>query len=225
MKYEKEELNQLINEEKLSYEAIGRLYGVTGNAIKKAASKLGVKLPVRRKVQDFENFSHNVKSKINKFSHSIKSKVDNFTDVEFKQIILSSFGWKDIGEKLGYSNRPSSNVRDRIIERCSKLGIEPILYKPLSVLSRTKGELLNDRKNYQSYRSAIRKIADYVYKSSGKPYQCAICGYSNHIEIAHIKAVSDFENSTTIAEINSIDNLIALCPNHHWEYDHGILKL
>ena len=35
MKYEKEELNRLINSEKLSYEAIGRLYGVTGNAIKK----------------------------------------------------------------------------------------------------------------------------------------------------------------------------------------------
>ena len=214
MEYRKEELNQLINEEKLSYEAIGRLYGVTGNAIKKAASKLGVELPVRRKVQDSENFSH-----------SGKSKVDKFTDVEFKQIILSSFGWKDIGEKLGYSNTPSSNVKDKIMERCSKLGIEPILSKPLPVLSRTKGELLNDRKNYQSYRSAIRKIAEDVYKSSGKPCRCAICGYSNHIEIAHIKAVSDFEDSTTIAEINSIDNLIALCPNHHWEYDHGILKL
>lgn len=64
-----------------------------------------------------------------------------------------------------------------------------------------------------------------MYKSSGKPYCCAICGYSTHIEIAHIKAVSDFEDSATIAEINSIDNLIALCPNHHWEYDNGILKL
>lgn len=214
MEYRKEELNQLINEEKLSYEAIGRLYGVTGNAIKKAASRLGIELPVRRKVQDSENFSH-----------SGKSKVDKFTDVEFKQIILSSFGWKDIGEKLGYSNTPSSNVKDKIMERCSKLGIEPILSKPLPVLSRTKGELLNDRKNYQSYRSAIRKIAEDIYKSSDKPCCCAICGYSNHIEIAHIKAVSDFEDSTTIAEINSIDNLIALCPNHHWEYDHGILKL
>lgn len=45
------------------------------------------------------------------------------------------------------------------------------------------------------------------------------------MEIAHIKAVSEFEESSTIAEINSIDNLIALCPNHHWEYDNGIIKL
>lgn len=214
MKYEKEELNRLINEEKLSYEAIGRLYGVTGNAIKKAASKLGIELPVRRKINDSENFSH-----------TGKSKVDKFTDAEFKQIILTSHGWKEIGEKFGYSNTLSSNVKDRITERCSKLGIELSLSKPSPILSRTKGELLNDRKNYQSYRSAIRKLAEAIYKSSGKPCCCAKCGYSNHIEIAHIRAVSDFEDSATIAEINSIDNLIALCPNHHWEYDHGILQL
>lgn len=214
MKYEKEELDRLINDEQLSYEAIGRLYGVTGNAIKKAASKLGIELPVRRKIQNFENFSY-----------SGKSKVDKFTDAEFKKIILNSYGWKEIGEKLGYSNTPSSNVKDKITERCSKLGIEPILSKPSPVLSKTKGELLNDRKNYQSYRSTIRKLAESTYKASGKPNYCAKCGYSNHIEIAHIKAVSDFDDSATIAEINSIDNLIALCPNHHWEYDHGILKL
>ena len=214
MKYEKEELNKLINDEQLSYEAIGRLYGVTGNAIKKAASKLGIKLPIRRKINNSENFSH-----------SGKSKVDKFTDTEFKKVILTSYGWKEIGEKLGYSNIPGSNVKDKIIERCSKLGIEPMFSKPSSILSKTKRELLNNRKNYQSYRSAIRKHAESIYKASGKPYYCAKCGYSNHIEIAHIKAVSDFDDSVTIAEINSIDNLIALCPNHHWEYDHGILKL
>ena len=37
--------------------------------------------------------------------------------------------------------------------------------------------------------------------------------------MAHIKAVSDFNDDTLISEINDIDNLIALCPNHHWEYD------
>lgn len=35
-KYNKEELENLILTRNLSYEAIGRLYGVTGNAIKKA---------------------------------------------------------------------------------------------------------------------------------------------------------------------------------------------
>lgn len=65
MKYEKEELEKLIKEEKMSYEAIGRIYGVTGNAIRKAALRLGIELEVRRKVNSTENFSHAGTAKYN----------------------------------------------------------------------------------------------------------------------------------------------------------------
>lgn len=41
----------------MSYEAIGRLYGVTGNAIKKAASRLEINLPSRRKINPCETFN------------------------------------------------------------------------------------------------------------------------------------------------------------------------
>jgi len=37
--------------------------------------------------------------------------------------------------------------------------------------------------------------------------------------------VSDFPDAALIAEINDIANLVALCPNHHWEFDHGVLTL
>lgn len=92
-------------------------------------------------------------------------------------------------------------------------------------LSKTKGELFSVRKNWQSARSAIQKDAKSVYKTFNPKPKCAICEYSKHVEVAHIKAVSEFENSATIKEINSIENLIGLCPNHHWEYDNGILEL
>lgn len=49
-------------------------------------------------------------------------------------------------------------------------------------------------------------------------------GYDKHIEIAHIKAVSDFSDDSLISEINDKNNLVALCPNHHWEFDNGFLK-
>lgn len=49
--------------------------------------------------------------------------------------------------------------------------------------------------------------------------------YDKHIEIAHIKAVADFDDGTLVSEINDINNLIALCPNHHWEYDNRLLEL
>jgi len=55
---------------------------------------------------------------------------------------------------------------------------------------------------------------------------CAICGYTNHYEICHIKSVSSFPpDALIVKEINNINNLIALCPNHHWEFDNDILKL
>ena len=68
-------------------------------------------------------------------------------------------------------------------------------------------------------------ISKKSYIDSDNEMKCAVCGYDKHVEIAHIKAVSEFSDDTTIKEINSIDNLIALCPNHHWEYDNGVLKL
>ena len=43
---------------------------------------------------------------------------------------------------------------------------------------------------------------------------CAICGYADNGEVAHIVAVADSLN-------NSPDNLIYLCPNHHTKYDLG----
>jgi len=91
---------------------------------------------------------------------------------------------------------------------------------------RTKKDLFMTRKNWQSARSSIRKNAHDVYfKYNRKENKCKICGYDKHIEIAHIKAVSLFEESATIAEINAIDNLIALCPNHHWEFDNNLLNV
>jgi hypothetical protein len=89
----------------------------------------------------------------------------------------------------------------------------------------TKNMLKHRRKNYQSYRNAIRRHAQRIFEQSQKPKICAICGYTLHVEIAHRKPVSDFPTSATLGEINNIDNLIPFCPTHHWEWDNGILKL
>ena len=116
--YTKDELETLILQEKLSYEAIGRLYNVTGAAIKKAAKKLGIDLPVRKQ------FSSNVN-----FSHPKKSKVYALSDEQFSEIISNSIGWKQIDLALGYAGIASSNVHQQIKERCSMLGMELKLEK------------------------------------------------------------------------------------------------
>lgn len=54
---------------------------------------------------------------------------------------------------------------------------------------------------------------------------CANCGYTKHVELCHIKSITDFSESTTLGEVNHADNVIQLCPNCHWEFDHNLFDL
>lgn len=220
MKYSKTDLEELILNQEKSYIQIGKMYGVSGTAIKKAALKLGIPLPRRRYINKKENFSHKGFKK--------NSKVFIINDDKFIDIINNSKTWIEIGKKLGYKKGiVSSNVKNAIETRCSMLGIKIniCLIESNFILNKTKGEIFKNRKNWQSARSAIQKTARRIYFENIKAPKCEICGYTNHVEVAHIKPVSEFPKTATIKEINSLDNLIGLCPNHHWEYDNGILKL
>lgn len=59
---EKETLEKLIKEG-VSYERIGRHYEVSGNAVKKAAKKLGIELEQKREINPNEHFNKGVKNK------------------------------------------------------------------------------------------------------------------------------------------------------------------
>lgn len=74
------------------------------------------------------------------------------------------------------------------------------------------------KRKYQK-NSAIREMARRIYCKSDKPQRCTKCGYDRHFEVCHIKGISTFSPDTLISQINSLDNLIALCPNCHWELD------
>lgn len=87
----------------------------------------------------------------------------------------------------------------------------------------TLQEITNKRK-YQIH-SRVRNLARAKYKRSGRPENCIYCSYSTHYEVCHIKAIKDYPLTATIGEINHLDNLIALCPNHHWELDNGKLTI
>jgi len=94
-----------------------------------------------------------------------------------------------------------------------------------TLIGLTKGDIFKTRKSWQHARSDIRKHAIYIYRQLKKVNECSNCGYDKHVEIAHIKAVSDFSEEILVTIINDPSNLIALCPNCHWEFDNGLLKL
>lgn len=101
--------------------------------------------------------------------------------------------------------------------RAAEKGVAPIE-------QRTKGELFKNRRGWQSARSAIQKHAREVFMGSTCLKECCVCGYSRHVDVAHLQDVSGFSATALVGEINALTNLVALCPTHHWEYDHGLLE-
>jgi ribosomal protein S27E len=89
----------------------------------------------------------------------------------------------------------------------------------------TKRELLAHY-NGDPYKFKVKVTghAQTIWRRSKGYLACIICGFE-HINISHIKDVRAFSMDVTIGEINSPDNLIGLCPNHHWLLDRGLLDL
>ncbi len=54
---------------------------------------------------------------------------------------------------------------------------------------------------------------------------CAECGYDKHVEICHIRAISQWPKDTLVKDVNARLNVVQLCPTHHWEFDNGLLKV
>jgi hypothetical protein len=123
-KYNKEELENLILVQNLSYEAIGRLYGVTGNAIKKAASRLEINLPSRRKINPCETFNKDTSKAIRhclncgkELDYSAKKYCSNDCQAQYE---YSSYieRWKN-GEESGNVSRCgiSNHIRRYLFEK------------------------------------------------------------------------------------------------------------
>lgn len=155
----------------------------------------------------------------------MKSIAESCSNEEFLAAYNASDNYVQLGMAIGYTF-VNSDVSKKLKRRISQLGLEEYescIRNPIEGL--TKGELMRNRTNWQSWRSSIQKGARAIYRNSSKPKSCAVCGYDKTYEVAHIKSVSDFSDDALISEINHVDNLVALCPNHHWEFDHIGLDL
>lgn len=154
----------------------------------------------------------------NGFNHS--SIIDNFSDDEILEAFDNSNNISEFSKKLGYKSKLhyTNSVVNKRLEKFG-LSLDNFRKENIDVLLETKGNLFNRCAMWQTARSIIAKNARKLYSQSNKPKKCICCGYDKHYEVAHIKAVSDFSDNALISEINNINNLIALCPNHHWEYD------
>lgn len=118
-------------------------------------------------------------------------------------------------------------------KKCSGAGCDTLILSrskycgkacwPLSVSYRT----IQDVKDVAKYQvnSRLRTEARNAYFSQGGTYACFVCGYDLHINVSHIKDLHQFPPTALVSDTCQMDNLVALCKNHHWEFDHGYLEV
>jgi hypothetical protein len=86
------------------------------------------------------------------------------------------------------------------------------------------GSVADDSDHPACRYARLRQLARRLYLAA-RPRHCGRCGYDKHIEVCHKRALTSFPADTPIAVVNDLDNLVGLCPNCHWEFDHGLLQL
>lgn len=81
---------------------------------------------------------------------------------------------------------------------------------------------LGEAKSAASYQAhaRVRDLARRKFKRLGMRKSCWVCGYLKKVDICHLVPIADHPESALVDEINRASNLVALCPNHHWELDH-----
>jgi len=85
----------------------------------------------------------------------------------------------------------------------------------------TLGQAIYTNHHKSSAFALIRSRARARIKPKGQ--SCQSCGYSKHVEVCHIIPIKDFPLDAKLSDINSDDNLMLLCPNCHWEFDHNLV--
>lgn len=86
------------------------------------------------------------------------------------------------------------------------------------------GDVIYDNQGRHNAYTKIRSRARHLAKKQGWK-SCRLCGYDRHFEVCHIRPIQNFPKETLISEVNHLTNLIPLCPNCHWEFDHGFVQI
>lgn len=194
------------------------------------------KLRLKRSTESLEKtrktLNDNYRSKIEK---SKWYKILNDSDEETLRNMLKNSSSKiDFQRKIGFIDRVTRRQNEIIIEMLETKGLSYNDISHARLQSNTKGvsafDNMTKKQLFDRYghwilaRVRIVKHAWRAFKNANKRNECVICDYNKHIEIAHIKSVSDFTDDTLIKDIDNPNNLIALCPNYHWEYDNDSLS-
>lgn len=141
-------------------------------------------------------------------SHSCAARISNVNRTKSK--------WKTLNKCID-CELPAFRISSRCIN-CHKLYVSQ---RELD----TQLQAIKDTSKTKDFHSRVRDHARKLAIKAKLLDACKKCGYTYKVECCHIQAVKKFPLTATLGEVNSINNLVGLCPNHHTELDGGILKL
>ena len=91
-----------------------------------------------------------------------------------------------------------------------------------TTLGHLRTQLHLEGKHPSWIHAVVRQHARKIHK---RIVPCPVCKYTKHVECCHIREIASFPDSATLGEVNSEDNVVLLCRNCHWEFDHDLLFL
>lgn len=92
------------------------------------------------------------------------------------------------------------------------------------IQNRTIASVIETRKNDANRFTGIRTHARKKLIEHDPIRKCICCEYDKHVEVCHVRDIADFPIDTLVSEVNNIDNLVWMCRNHHWEFDHDLMS-
>jgi hypothetical protein len=113
------------------------------------------------------------------------------------------------------------NPKTKVSAKCNQCYVSN---KRETANSRTIGEVLVLTRNQHKF-TYIRALARAYMESAKIKRECQICGFTHMVESCHIKPISEFALTDLVGEVNALENLVYLCPNHHVMYDMGLITL
>lgn len=101
---------------------------------------------------------------------------------------------------------------------CAVHGKRKADYRLMTVAQLKAKDAIKHPSYYRGYLNSITRLLN-----AHRPRICQICGYNKHVEYCHKQPIKAFPDSTTVQKVSGPENILVLCPNCHWEYDHGLL--
>jgi len=115
---------------------------------------------------------------------------------------------------------PKFKSSRRLCESCQEKRQVSVEFKAKTLSSYHEKKSVKDK--HPSWKNSHIRILNRSWNKEMLKRPCEHCGYDKHVELCHIKPVSSFPETATLAEVNAPENNKVLCRNCHWEFDHNL---